>query len=94
MAIYHIFIGDDGGADLLRGSVHREVQLAPCPTLIRPMHTDLPFSFAIDFEPGGINHQMADLLRRSQSEFQRARTSGKSRVMRCWQSDLHQSEHG
>lgn len=50
IAIQKVFVGDERGTQLMSRSIHRNVQLAPRPPLIRPMHPHFPFAFAIDFE--------------------------------------------
>jgi hypothetical protein len=83
VAIQRVFVRQEGGGDVVRGGVHREVQLPPRPPLIRPVDSHLPLAFAVDLQPRRIDDQVLDARARAGRE----KAGGGVPVWREWSNE-------
>jgi hypothetical protein len=89
------FIRQYSRDDLLGSGVHGDVEFAPDAAIILAMSADFRFTFAEDFQAGGIKDEMADELGlRAEVDFEMASAARPQRVMRRSQFKVEEAEEG
>jgi hypothetical protein len=83
-AVVELAPGQGVGVQHTGPGVHGQVQLAPDPALVRPMHAHLPFALAVHLEAGGVDGevQRAAGAPRERRHDERRRPAGEGGVVR------------